>query len=68
MPRLTREDLAEMRRLATMGYLPFWGSVDVERETDPEIPFRRSQITEYQTALLRAVDEIERCYERLPDG
>ena len=37
-----------------------------EREADPVIPLKRSQIAEYQHALLRAIEEIESCYERLP--
>jgi hypothetical protein len=66
MSRLTREELDGMRQLATMGYVPFWGTIDAERDEDFEITLRRSQIADYQTALLRAVEEIERCCERLP--
>jgi hypothetical protein len=66
MSRLTHDELAEMRRLATMGYAPYWGGIDQEREADPVIPLKRSEIAEHQHALLRAVEEIERFYERLP--
>jgi hypothetical protein len=64
--RLTGDELIEMRRLATMGYAPYWGGIDQEHEADPFIPLKRSAIAEYQQALLRAVDEIERCYRRAP--
>ena len=67
MSRLTPDELAQMRQLATMGYTPYWGGIDQEREADPVIPLKRSEIAEYQLALLRAVEEIERCYERLPE-
>ena len=66
MPRITRDELDEMRRLATMGYLPFFGSINSVREADPVIPFKRSQISEYQNTLLRAIAEIERCYAEHP--
>ena len=66
MARLTLEELDAMRQLATMGYVPFWGTIDAERPEDFEVTLRRSQIADYQNALLRAVEEIERCYERFP--
>jgi hypothetical protein len=65
MSRLSSVELAQMRTLATTGHVPSWGGIDEEREADPVIPLRRSEIAEYQRALLRAIDEIERCYERL---
>jgi hypothetical protein len=64
MQRLTAEELEEMRRLARMGYLPSFGGVMTERDEDPVIPLRRSKIAEYQYALLRAVEEIERLYKQ----
>jgi hypothetical protein len=50
MSRLTREELHEMRRLATRGYVPFWGTIDAERPGDFEITLRRSQIADYQSS------------------
>jgi SnoaL-like domain len=64
--RLTPAELEEMRRLATMGYTPKWGAIGEEREADPVVPFRRSDIAEYQRALLRAIEEVGRCYEERP--
>jgi hypothetical protein len=60
---LTDAEQLEMRRLATMGFVPDWGSVS-DRESDPKIPIRRSQIFELQQALLRCLDELEQFYKQ----
>jgi hypothetical protein len=65
MARLTDDDLAEMRRLATQGYAPdFGGGIDEVRDPDPMIPLRRSEIAEFQRWLLLAIEEIEDLHTR----
>jgi hypothetical protein len=68
MAKLSEDELAEMRRLATQGHAPdFGGPIDRERDPDPMIQLRRSEIYELQRRLLRAVEEIEDLYTR-PSG
>jgi hypothetical protein len=65
MARLSEDELAEMRRLATQGHVPdFGGPIDEEREPDPLIQLRRSEIGDLQRWLLRAIEEIEDLYTR----
>ena len=65
MPRLSEDELAEMRRLATQGHAPdFGGGIDEERESDPVIQLRRSEIGHLQRWLFRAIEEIEDLYTR----
>jgi hypothetical protein len=65
MAKLSEEELAEMRRLATQGHAPdFGGPIDQERESNPIIQPRLSEIHDLQRWLLRATEEIEDLYTR----
>jgi hypothetical protein len=65
MAKLSEDELAEMRRLATQGHAPdFGGGIDQEHDPDPVIQLRRSEIGELQRWLLRALAEIEVLYIR----
>ncbi len=65
MAKLSEDELAEMRRLAMQGHAAdFGGAIDEEREPDPMIRLRRSEIGELQRWLLRALEEIEDLYTR----
>ena len=68
MARLSEDELSEMRRLATLGHAPdFGGPINRQREPDPMIQLRRSEIGDLQRWLLRAIEEIEDLYTRLRD-
>jgi hypothetical protein len=65
MVKLSDDELATMRRLATQGHgSDFGGSIDEEREPDAVIQMRRSDLLELQRWLRRAADEIEDLYTR----
>jgi hypothetical protein len=65
MAKLSEDELAEMRRLATQGHArDFGGPIDQVREPDPIIQLRRSEIGDLQRWLLRATEEIEDLYTR----
>jgi hypothetical protein len=62
MAKLSEDELAEMRRLATQARSDSGGPIDQEHEPDPMIQLRRCEIGDLQRWLLRATEEIENLY------